>query len=182
MNHVVSRRTAGATGMLTGISLPATLQVLSAERRDCVVETDSFDDHGELILEDGQVNAAQTGPLSGTEAVLEILQWPDVTVRIQSGRSGSQRDIFTPLHQLLIDAYRLDDEDQAAGDLPADSRAWGQSAISAIDGAFDALLEPAASDYDYASLLIHLAPVGGMLTARSSTSTRVSWSTGMDRH
>ncbi len=166
MDHGVTRRAAGATGMLTGISLPATLQMLSAERRDCVVEVDSFEDHGELTLEDGQIIAAQTGPAAGTAAAFEILQWPDVTVRIQSGRSDSQRDIFVPLQQLLIDSYRLDDEHRTEPDAPADPRAWGHEATAAIDSAFDALIEPAAPEYDYASLLRPLAPVPGILTAK----------------
>lgn len=162
MNHIVSRRAAGATGMLTGISLPATLQMLSAERRDCVVEVDSFNDHGELTLEDGQIVAAQTGPSSGMAAAYEILRWPDVTIRIQSGRGGAPREIDVPLQQLLIDAYRRDDEDDA----PVDSSAWGQAATSAIDSAFDALIEPVAPDYDYVSLLQPLLQVTGVMTAK----------------
>jgi hypothetical protein len=161
-----TRRSAGVTGMLTGISLPATLQMLNAERRDCVVEVDSFDGHGELVMDKGEIVAAHTSSSTGTKAALEVLHWPDVTVRIEAARPTATRDILMPLHQLLIDSYRLDDEEDASGNERGGPGSLGLDGGTAIDSAFDAFIDRPATNYDYASVLTALHPLAGVLTAK----------------
>jgi hypothetical protein len=98
------------TGMLTGISLPTTLQMLNFEKRDGVIRVDAREGSGELTLVGGEIINAVTGNLHGTEAAAEILSWTDVTVEIRNTWEPVEREIFQPLHQLLMDAYRLRDE------------------------------------------------------------------------
>ncbi|HEV2108640.1 MAG TPA: DUF4388 domain-containing protein [Thermomicrobiales bacterium] len=157
-------RSPAVTGMLTGISLPAMLQMLSFEKRDGVIQVDSRKGSGELTLDAGEIVRARTNTLRGPEAALEILGWPEVTVEIRKPHEPVEREIFQPLHHLLMDSYRVQDEEErqssgAGGELPASN-----GAPARVDDLLGT--RPAAGvNRDYTSLLASISHLRGLCSA-----------------
>lgn len=152
------------TGILTGISLPTTLQMLNFEKRDSVIHVDAREGSGELTLVGGEIINAVTGNLHGIEAATEILSWHNVTVEIRNTWEPVEREIFQPLHQLLMDAYRLRDETEehpAQPGLKSATAGLSASRVDELRGTKTAI----GATRDYSGVLTRVHQLKGLSSA-----------------
>ena len=102
----------GQRGVIRGLSLTNFLQLISAELKTCALSVISVDNQsGTYYFENGQLLDAVCGEVSGEEAAIEMLMWPESEFKlIEKPGSIEQRRIETNLMSLLMEAARLSDE------------------------------------------------------------------------
>jgi DNA-binding response OmpR family regulator len=99
-----------AKGYISGITLPAFLQLLEIEKKTCTLNLKSSEHFGRLFFLNGVLIDAETGDLSGEDAAYEIVCWDDVNIGMMGGCSKNKKKINMPLNNILIDACRIMDE------------------------------------------------------------------------
>jgi hypothetical protein len=76
-------------------------QIMKKTTKDCTLLIRSREGIGLIFFKDGQLLNAKTGKVNGEEAILEILAWDDVKCKTKRGCKEKDREITTPLSQLL---------------------------------------------------------------------------------
>jgi len=99
-----------AKGYISGITLPAFLQLLEIEKKTCTLNLKSNEHFGRLFFMNGVLIDAETGDLSGEAAAYKIVCWDDVNIGMMGGCSKTEKKINLPLNNILIDACRIMDE------------------------------------------------------------------------
>ncbi len=130
----------GASGRVSGITLPSFLQLVEAERKTCTILVQRGQRQGRLFFRSGQILDAETGDRSGVDAALEILSWDHAELMFTGICTRKEARIEESLQFLCLEAMRLADE-RESGRFPA---AETQSAPSAHEMRTDA----AAPDRD----------------------------------
>ena len=97
-------------GYIAGLTLFSVLQMLNLDRNSGELRVVSRDRVGILSLVDGELVDAQHRELTGEVAAYEILSWDDAQVEIRDAVAATARRIRTPLHHILMEAVRLQDE------------------------------------------------------------------------
>ncbi len=100
-----------AKGYISGITLPAFLQLLEIEKKTCTLNLKSTEHFGRLFFLNGVLIDAETGDLGGVEAAYKIVCWDDVNIGMMGGCSKTAKKIDLPLNNILIDACRIMDEE-----------------------------------------------------------------------
>ncbi|WP_319407277.1 PilZ domain-containing protein [uncultured Desulfosarcina sp.] len=100
-------------GQVRGITLSSFLQMLELERRSCTLQVTAKGKTGTIFILDGKPAAARMGLLTGKSAALHILTWENVLIDIDYAPREVQREIATPLMNLLLESGRIVDEKQS---------------------------------------------------------------------
>ena len=100
-------------GQIRGITLSSFLQMLELERRSCTLQITAKGKAGTIFILDGKPAAAKMGLLTGKSAALHILTWENVLIDIDYAPCEAQREIATPLMNLLLESGRIVDEKQS---------------------------------------------------------------------
>jgi DNA-binding response OmpR family regulator len=110
--------TTGFTGQLKDMDALDVIQFRAVTRLSSMLEfsTPNFQ-AGKIYLEEGNITHAETGKLTGMDALVEILMWPSGAVREVADARPSARSIVGNTEVLLMHAAQQIDERraQAAG-------------------------------------------------------------------
>ncbi len=68
------------------------------------------DQTGHIFIRDGVPINAETGNLTGEEAIYEIISWNEVIIDIRFFNGLQKQTITKPLISLIMEAFRLKDE------------------------------------------------------------------------
>jgi DNA-binding NarL/FixJ family response regulator/Tfp pilus assembly protein PilZ len=104
----------GYGGRLRGISLSSFTQMLELEGASCVLQLRENTKFGRLFFKDGNLIAAETNTLKAQQAAVEILGWENVQIDIDYSPFEKQKDINSPLMNLLLETHRNQDEKKTA--------------------------------------------------------------------
>lgn len=99
-----------AEGVLTGISLAGFLQLLEAERKNCMIIVSERSRKGTLFVQDGAVIHAETANERGAEAAMDIVCWSNVKMEIVNSPAAMDNTVKMKLQDLLLRAFVSHDE------------------------------------------------------------------------
>jgi CheY-like chemotaxis protein/Tfp pilus assembly protein PilZ len=99
-------------GQVRGITLASFLQMMELEGRSCSLLVTTKGKNGKIYLDRGKPVAAKMGLLTGKPAALHILTWQNVLIDIDYAPTEVEREITTPLMNLLLESGRMVDEKQ----------------------------------------------------------------------
>ncbi|MCK5032373.1 MAG: response regulator [Calditrichia bacterium] len=100
----------GSKGYIQGISLPSFLQLLSIEKKSCILNVKCKNNTGKLFLNRGSIIDAETKKLNGVEAAYEIIGWENIDIVIEYLHKHRKKTIDSLLNHIIIEALRLKDE------------------------------------------------------------------------
>ncbi|MEI6082730.1 MAG: response regulator [Verrucomicrobiota bacterium] len=100
----------GVHGTLREMGIMEMVQILSAGNRSVKISLETAQHTGELILQQGQIIAANRGDLTGESAALELLSWEDGQFRILPLRDNPASTIRTSTDNLLLQACHAKDK------------------------------------------------------------------------
>jgi DNA-binding response OmpR family regulator/predicted regulator of Ras-like GTPase activity (Roadblock/LC7/MglB family) len=103
---------ASASGHLQGITLPTFLQMVQADRKTCTLRVRSKGKVGLLHFKNGELLDAEAGALTGDRAAEVIVCWDAPEIEILAGRAQRARRVQMGLAELLLEAFRLKDEQE----------------------------------------------------------------------
>lgn len=101
-------------GYLKGITLPAFLQLVEAERKTCTLKVTSKGMVGFLCFRDGALLEATTRAERGESAAYDILSWDDVAIEINGICKVTADHIGKSVHHVVMEGIRLKDERKRA--------------------------------------------------------------------
>jgi DNA-binding response OmpR family regulator len=99
-----------ARGHIQGITLFGFLQLLQLERKTCTLQVTSGERTGFLHFQDGELIHAETGAISGTEAVYALEGWATPEIDIDRVCRARHRTVFASMTELLLEGARRVDE------------------------------------------------------------------------
>ncbi len=99
-------------GTIRGIPIHSFLQMIEGEEKTCTLVVSTTTKTGYLYIKSGTLIGAETIELKGEEAAFEILVWEDVVIEIKYLDPRKKQDIDKPLIYLIMEAYRLKDENK----------------------------------------------------------------------
>jgi Tfp pilus assembly protein PilZ len=111
----------GYGGRIRGISLSSFSQMLELEGTSCVLQVRKNTKTGRLFFQNGNLIAAETDNMRTQQAAVEILGWEDVLIDIDYSPFERQKDITSPLMNLLLETHKNQDEQKTG---KADQRAF----------------------------------------------------------
>jgi hypothetical protein len=97
-------------GSLKELPLPDIIQLVSVSGKTGVFTLRNGEESGFIYLQDGQIIHAQSGDLSGEEAVYELAIWPQGDFTFTPGESAPSSSIQKSNTNLLMEAARRIDE------------------------------------------------------------------------
>lgn len=116
------------TGNLGGIALVDLLQVLNMGRRTAMVTVARRSEAGKIFFVDGEVVHAEAGDRVGREAFDYLIGWKGGSFGSEPGCKPPTTTIDQPFNSILLDAFRVQDEDGT-----------GDDDLAGFSDAFDAL-------------------------------------------
>ncbi len=102
-------------GQLRGVSLAAFLQMLEFDRLSCTLRVATKGKVGTVFVQNGNPIAAKMGFLTGDSAIQHILSWQNVWIDIDYAPFKMEREINTPLMNLILESGRIVDEKHSQG-------------------------------------------------------------------
>ena len=99
-----------------GFSLATFLQLIEMDRRSCTLRVSTGAHSGYLHFSAGKLVGARTAETPGNAAALQILGWDETSIEILD-LLDAVREITAPLQHLLLEAYRLKDEEGRPGSI-----------------------------------------------------------------
>ena len=105
-------------GTLHGVSSGMFLQLLEMEQKTCTIRLSdtSSGKQGVLFFMDGELLDARINGQQGVTAAYEIFSWDNVNLSIQNVCSQNEKRIEGDLQAILLEAMRLKDEVDQAGE------------------------------------------------------------------
>lgn len=97
-------------GHVEHVSLASFLQLIEMERKTCTLTVRSNGNVGVLFVKLGQLQDARTGTMTGEDAAISIVGWPDVGITIVNQCPTQERVIETPLGFIIMEGLRVQDE------------------------------------------------------------------------
>jgi CheY-like chemotaxis protein len=113
--NVLAALTATDAGYLKGITLPAFLQLVEAERKTCTLKVTSNGEKGFLCFREGKLLEAATQNERGEAAAYAILSWDDVAIEFNGICKVTADHIGKSVSHILMEGFRLRDERNRAG-------------------------------------------------------------------
>jgi len=98
-------------GQVGGISLADLLHVLHFGKRTVAIHVRRRGRDGWIYLEQGEVVHSVLGDASGVDAFRQILAWRDGQFGTEPRRTSAARTIDEPFNSILLNAFRILDED-----------------------------------------------------------------------
>jgi CheY-like chemotaxis protein len=99
---------------IRGITLSAFLQMVHLEKKSCTLKVNTGEQFGFLFIEKGELYDAQTSDLQGEKAAMEIMIWDDAEIEMDNLCRRKEKKIDKPLDFVLLEAFRIKDEENAA--------------------------------------------------------------------
>ena len=112
LEHVADLVERSSTGIVKGIPISSFLQMLENDGESCSLIVTCGPATGSLFLHAGMLVGAETGPLSGEEAVYEMIAWEGVHIEIRYFNGRRDDNITKPLISLIMEGLRLKDEEE----------------------------------------------------------------------
>jgi len=97
-------------GHIKGFSLPSFLQLIQMESKTCTLKVFYDGNKAALYFKDGILIGARAPDKTGKEAAMEILSLEKAEIDIDGKCRNAEATINTPLHYLLLESARLQDE------------------------------------------------------------------------
>lgn len=121
-------------GYLKGITLPAFLQLIEAERKTCTLKVTSNGEKGFLCFRDGKLLEAATQNARGEAAAYAILSWDDVAIEFNGICKVTADHIGKSVSHVLMEGFRLRDERKRAetGGSPAPANEAQEATVTPI--------------------------------------------------
>lgn len=115
VDYIFAELSSISRGYIRGITLPAFLQLVEMERKTCTLTVRSRGRRGFLYFSDGELMDADNGKEHQEKAALDIVCWDEAEIEISSICREMNRNIPTTLSHLLMEGFRLKDEEKRAG-------------------------------------------------------------------
>lgn len=103
-------------GGLVGVSLAGFLQLLEAERKNCMIVVSDRSRKGTIFVHEGSVVHAETKHTRGLDAAMDIVCWNNVRLEILHSPSQTIQSIQMKLQDLLLRAFVSHDEGMGFGE------------------------------------------------------------------
>ncbi len=102
-------------GQVNGVGLSSFLQILQMEGKTCTLSVVSSSENrtGTLYFLDGELIAAETDGKTDEAAAYEIISWEDAKITIVYNVSKQERKITQSLMNILMEAAKVKDEEDA---------------------------------------------------------------------
>lgn len=101
-------------GTLKDISLPSLVQLQCTEQKRAQITLTRKSIQATLVFEAGELVHAMAGPLSGENAVYELLAWDEGNFQVnESITEVPSRNVSTPWQSLVLEGLRRSDEIKA---------------------------------------------------------------------
>jgi len=97
-----------------GLTLPAFVQLISDEQRSCTLTAEFAGETGTLYFKNGELLDAETGALSGDEAVYYMATWDHATYDISRQCSKTIKKVSGTVGDLLMEGRARKDDKRAA--------------------------------------------------------------------
>ncbi len=97
-------------GTLQQMNVIDLLQSLELGRKTCLLSLTNDQDRCHLYFNEGQINHALYGELTGDEAVYKVLRWIDGNFQIDFNSSSNEQSVTRSTQGLLMEGLRLLDE------------------------------------------------------------------------
>lgn len=114
LQHAAALLDTDTSGTIKGIPIHSFLQMLESEEKTCTVQVNHRHDQGLLYMQNGELISAETKTFIGEEAAHLILGWQEPVVQLRFYNGQRKRLIHKPLLSVIMEAFRLRDERQAA--------------------------------------------------------------------
>lgn len=101
----------GDKSYIRGITLATFLQLVKAEHKDCTLKVMSGGQQAFLFVNNGDLIDADFGGLSGRDAAMKVVAWPDAEIEMESICRRHSDSIGMPVEQLLLAAFQRKDEE-----------------------------------------------------------------------
>jgi predicted regulator of Ras-like GTPase activity (Roadblock/LC7/MglB family)/ActR/RegA family two-component response regulator len=115
VDHIFTELATLSKGYIRGIALPAFLQLVEMEKKTCTLKIVSKGRTGYLYFSAGELMEADNGTELKEKAALDIVCWDEAEIEIDSICKEKTRNIFTTLSHILMDGFRLKDENSRGG-------------------------------------------------------------------
>lgn len=109
-NAILDELLAITEGYMSGITLPAFLQMVEMEAKTCTLKIRSNRETGYIYFNKGRPIDAKVNKLIGEDAVYEILDWDAPEIEIKKECKKKKRNINSSLAYLVMEGIRLKDE------------------------------------------------------------------------
>lgn len=116
LQHAAALLDTDTSGTIKGIPIHSFLQMLESEEKTCTVQVNHQRDQGLLYMQNGELISAETKTFIGEEAAHLILSWQEPVVQLRFYNGQRKRLINKPLLSIIMEAFRLRDEREAARD------------------------------------------------------------------
>lgn len=151
---------AAAEGKLQGVTLPGFLQLVSLEKKSCVLKVRSGERAGVFFVRQGELQDARTRDLAGEAAAVEMATWDDAEITLGPLPKECRATIRASVNQVLMEAFRIKDEKEERGEKAGASGAGdGSAARGALP---EALPSPETKEEKMAGLKELLAELARM--------------------
>lgn len=97
-------------GSLAQMNVIDLMQSLELGRKNCLLTLTKNGDRCDVYVQDGQINHATYGPLSGDDAIYKVLTWTDGNFLIDFDGRSSEQTTTRSTQGLLMEGLRLLDE------------------------------------------------------------------------
>ncbi|MEO0249274.1 MAG: DUF4388 domain-containing protein [candidate division WOR-3 bacterium] len=101
-------------GSLKDLSLANLIQLNCQEMSEVKITLEYLDKEGVIFCSGGNIVHAAMGPLTGEEAVYELLRWNGGTFRLQHGVAPPERTIDRHWNSILLEGMRRIDEGETS--------------------------------------------------------------------
>lgn len=108
--HLVDALSQSVRGHVQNVSLASFLQLMEMERKTCSLTIRSDDKVGVLVIRKGQLIDAHAGELSGEDAAISIIAWPNSSIMISRHGEFGPPVIQKSLGFIVMEAMRVQDE------------------------------------------------------------------------
>jgi hypothetical protein len=123
--QMLDRSETALDGRLSLVDLPGVIQVLSQSRQTGGLHINADGTDGIIFFDAGEVIHAESGPLAGDEAIIQLVKscylTKDGVYKFTPGDPASLRTVHGSLNALILDALReLDEQEQTSSTQPED--------------------------------------------------------------
>jgi predicted regulator of Ras-like GTPase activity (Roadblock/LC7/MglB family) len=121
-------------GSLKDLSLANLIQLNCQEMNEVKITLEYLGKEGIISCSGGNIVHAATGPLTGEEAVYELLRWDEGTFRLQNGVTPPERTIDRNWNSILLEGMQRIDEGETSMEDKLNKLAHGLNEMATVSG------------------------------------------------
>ncbi len=122
-------------GSLKDLSLANLIQLNCQEMNEVKITLEYLGKEGIIFCSGGSIVHAAMGPLTGEEAVYELLRWNGGTFRLQNGVTSPERTIDKSWNSILLEGMQRIDEGEASMEDKLNKLAHDLNEMAMVNGA-----------------------------------------------